>query len=804
MAAAKYDAAVWPARLEGKELMHALKAVHACLDALWAPLLDEAEAQLGSAGARPSWDSLTPAALVSLLRDCSGTAGAARWENAEACAALLAMLSASWEARLGLGHSVSAAITPESAWENRSACRLLSLLSLALCKTVAVEDERSFGLRLDAWRVAERAFGLARPALCAAVDAAGKATLLYADVCAIADIKLRLECERPSALWETRAQWEASAQRVGAGSPRGLGSGSVKLFPQFRSTGGGVEHGDGHGPRKEFFVLVGEQMLQGQRAPHSPASFPAKGDGGQPKLVPPPGPPGAPPPVFPYSRGARQHWFDPNLPPSEDSRSLLRYCGWLLAQAVCNRSPLNVTLPSLLFESLLASAAARPSLASLAAFDPQASASLQAVSKMGPNEYAELAELEECVGTPKEEYVAMAVERIVGGGDAGWQLAELRAGFAAVLPAAVLGPLRFSAAQLAAAVCGGRASDADFSIREVFRVVEDDELLACAPLREALWAVLDSWPAAEKRALLKFCTASEIPPAPGTEVLSVQMPFTPIGSAEAAAMAQMLPQAHTCDNILELPNYHQALLAHGTQAAALPRLLRATIQDRFMIALHSCDGYGLDEVGSAGEPRPARVKPPAADLPSPQPHRSAPGGAVALSGVGSSQREEVEVLLLGPADSADSIDALLAGMQDVQQETAGAAVLLELDSLRSEPQGSKDNGAAAAPPGATRRKREKRNKKEKGQRPAEPAIVHAIVPIDSDVGSSIAVAMGSGGGGETADFLRELEIEVAGGEAATAVAPETVTRSWQRGPAAEGSDVDAEALQALEDELEAM
>ena len=49
--------------------------------------------------------------------------------------------------------------------------------------------------------------------------------------------------------------------------------------------------------------------------------------------------------------------------------------------------------------------------------------------------------------------------------------------------------------------------------------------------------------------------------APGTELLSVQMPFVSFSTAELVAGAQTLPQSHTCDNVLELPNYYAALRA---------------------------------------------------------------------------------------------------------------------------------------------------------------------------------------------------------------------------------------------------
>ena len=41
------------------------------------------------------------------------------------------------------------------------------------------------------------------------------------------------------------------------------------------------------------------------------------------------------------------------------------------------------------------------------------------------------------------------------------------------------------------------------------------------------------------------------------------MPFDAIGAKQLSAMAGMLPQAHTCDNLLELPNYWAALCARA-------------------------------------------------------------------------------------------------------------------------------------------------------------------------------------------------------------------------------------------------
>ena len=61
-------------------------------------------------------------------------------------------------------------------------------------------------------------------------------------------------------------------------------------------------------------------------------------------------------------------------------------------------------------------------------------------------------------------------------------------------------------------VCGGASDEAaDFSLRAIFRVVEDEELRECPPLRDALWAVLEGWSPPRKRALVRFVTGSARP-----------------------------------------------------------------------------------------------------------------------------------------------------------------------------------------------------------------------------------------------------------------------------------------------------
>ena len=127
------------------------------------------------------------------------------------------MGAALWQRTQGPGRATSAEV--EARFVNASLCRLLAFLSLALTRTVAVEDaarcarpphstlhpphlharpqpttarrrrsrtsaalrRRSFDAKLDTWRTLLSTFGLGRPHLCALLDAASKGLLLYID-----------------------------------------------------------------------------------------------------------------------------------------------------------------------------------------------------------------------------------------------------------------------------------------------------------------------------------------------------------------------------------------------------------------------------------------------------------------------------------------------------------------------------------------------------------------------------------------------------------------------------------------------
>jgi hypothetical protein len=147
-------------------------------------------------------------------------------------------------------------------------------------------------------------------------------------------------------------------------------------------------------------------------------------------------------------------------------------------------------------------------------------------------------------------------------------------------------------------VCGVPDTTADFDFRKVFRVVEDPELQQCHPLREALWAIIDGLDRVQKRKLLRFITGVDRLPSAGTEMMKIEMPFMAYSLEEHAKTLMMMPQAHTCDNILELPNYWQSLKAvrrvDDDADPALAAELRKLIREKVETAFSLSDGFGLD------------------------------------------------------------------------------------------------------------------------------------------------------------------------------------------------------------------
>eukprot|EP00439_Symbiodinium_sp_Y106_P029153 s3357_g3.t1 len=186
-------------------------------------------------------------------------------------------------------------------------------------------------------------------------------------------------------------------------------------------------------------------------------------------------------------------------------------------------------------------------------------------------------------------------------------MVQVRRGFWSLVPASALRDV--SPSELRQIVCPTVPVREDMSLRQIFRVVFEDDVSECQPLVDAFYTVLDGLSKADKKRFLLFVTGIEAPPEPGTEQLTVQMPFSAFTKDEHVEMLGKLPQAHTCTNTLELPNYYESLQESGQfgeQEGRATSALRAELQrlirdrERLSTAINETDSYELDATGVVG------------------------------------------------------------------------------------------------------------------------------------------------------------------------------------------------------------
>ncbi|CAK9052701.1 unnamed protein product, partial [Durusdinium trenchii] len=273
-------------------------------------------------------------------------------------------------------------------------------------------------------------------------------------------------------------------------------------------------------------------------------------------------------PLFEFHRGTGQQWFSSHANSlysttlrGESLAVRYRAFGKLIALALANHCKLSFPLPLLFFQFLLQPERAAQ-LDDLKGFDNALHASLRKCFKMKAAQFMQIKELEGLAPTMSvEEYVAEQVKAIL----TPQALDEVRAGFWSLVPATVVEDVTPS--ELRQIVCPTIVVREDMGLRQIFRVVFEDDVSECQPLVEAFHAVLDALSKDEKKKFLMFVTGIEVPPEPGTEQLTVQMPFSAFTKDEHVEMLGKLPQAHTCTNTLELPNYYESLQESGRYAA---------------------------------------------------------------------------------------------------------------------------------------------------------------------------------------------------------------------------------------------
>jgi len=192
-------------------------------------------------------------------------------------------------------------------------------------------------------------------------------------------------------------------------------------------------------------------------------------------------------------------------------------------------------------------------------------------------------------------------------------MSEVQSGFWSLLGEDAL--IGISGGDLRQIVCPTGAMTDNVDIRRIFKVSMDDEMAECPPFVEAFWSVLDGFTSDEKQLFLAFVTGVAMPPEPGTERLVIELPFSAFTQEEHEAMLRKLPQAQTCTNTLELPNYHDALRESGKLPEdATPEMMTTELKhllgEKLRLAIKEAAGYELDAVGMEEEENVFTPNPP--------------------------------------------------------------------------------------------------------------------------------------------------------------------------------------------------
>ena len=277
-----------------------------------------------------------------------------------------------------------------------------------------------------------------------------------------------------------------------------------------------------------------------------------------------------------------------------------------------NACQLDLRLPELFFRAVRAGARWLPTVSDMKELDPSFKSTIDNIRGMSERQFQDLLGVEDFVcknpraSLPdrKDEYVAFMVEEFFAPAR-DWMIPALSEGLLRAVPKQLMVDLGMTPYDLSIIICGADDDpNRDFDIRIVFKVNMDSDLEACEPLKEVFWEVVDSLAPAKKRKLLLFITGVGRLPAKGTEFISIENPNMQYSAEDAKKNLAMIPQSHTCDNILELPNYWDALVAtspKGTPTGTLRARLRSVLEEKLAIAIANSAGYGLDALNDEGQ-----------------------------------------------------------------------------------------------------------------------------------------------------------------------------------------------------------
>jgi len=326
-------------------------------------------------------------------------------------------------------------------------------------------------------------------------------------------------------------------------------------------------------------------------------------------------------PTLTYVQGSESVWPNGQIKEGPSSASFFRTLGTLLGLSVSNQCTMELALPPLFFAALM-DLTWKPSLKAMLELDPSFQTTVSAVQKMDVEQFAGLEDessksnnwSSRSLAQRKADYLEAAVADFFAPFTS-WQLPLLRAGFSAALGPELSLDGTITPAELRAVICGASSdkSEADFDLRAVFHVKEDAAL--SGELGTAFWEVVHALPAQTKRKLVLFVTGvSQLPDPSAEELLTIEVPFTCFGLDDYHKALLTVPTAHTCANVLELPDYWAALLKleGGAPTPELQSRLRHLLQGKLTVAIENASGgYGLDGLAREDDEDALSEQPPA-------------------------------------------------------------------------------------------------------------------------------------------------------------------------------------------------
>ncbi|OQR89117.1 hypothetical protein THRCLA_22742 [Thraustotheca clavata] len=295
-------------------------------------------------------------------------------------------------------------------------------------------------------------------------------------------------------------------------------------------------------------------------------------------------------PMFIYIKASESYWLNEQLKPSPEFREKLEFVGWTLAMALLHQTTISIQLHEVLFKGIL-SKDFQLNLDSIKALDPPLHKSLVALPSLP--DFDQVLALEELPSTMTvDEYIDHTISEKQSA--VAWQLEAINCGFNSAIPHEFFS-CQFTCLQLKELVCGPPTRD-DFDIQKVFKVVYHDGFAEAPIMQNAFWSVVGAFTAQEKRLFVKFVTGIDKLPVPQTEFLRLDIPLRVNTEDEKKLVLHRLPQAHTCENTLEMPDYCSGLISLGKSDEEVENELVKILDNKLRYAITNGNGFDLDFV----------------------------------------------------------------------------------------------------------------------------------------------------------------------------------------------------------------